>query len=328
MRVFKDGLLPVGSVAAGGAILNRRELLAGGLCLCSLLATVRAAPLRAAATVEVAPGIHVRAGLHEETTPTNLGAIANAGFILGDEAVLVVDPGGSPADGEILRAAIRQRTDLPIRYVAMTHGHPDHVFGAAALLEDEPEIVGHARLAAALAARGDYYRERLEEVLGPGQAGPAVMPTRTVADAAELDLGGRTVVLTAHGTAHTDHDLSIVDRRTGTLFAGDLLFVERVPALDGSLLGWLEELDRLRSTDVRRAVPGHGPPVVDWPAAAADLRRYLTVLLEETRRAVAANVGIDRAVETVGAGERGRWALFDDYHGRNVTRAYKELEWE
>ena len=75
-------------------------------------------------------------------------------------------------------------------------------------------------------------------------------------------------------------------------------------------------------------MPGHGPERVDWPAGAADLQRYLRTLVEETRRAVRDNIGIQAAVETVGAGERGRWTLFDEYHGRNVTMAYKELEWE
>ena len=307
-------------------VLHRRDVLIGGLCLCCLPRAARAAAPFAAE--EVAPGIHIRRGLVEDATAENRDAIANVGFIVGDDAVLVADPGGSLADGEALRAAIRQKTGLPIRYVVMSHVHPDHIFGAGAFRQDDPVFVGHALLPAALAQRGDYYRDRLEEILGPGKAGPVVMPTLTVDDPVELDLGGRVVALTAHGPAHTDNDLTLVDRQTGTLLTGDLLFVGRVPSLDGSLAGWLRELGALRSLDVRRAVPGHGPASVDWPGAAADLERYLAVLLEETRQAIADGIGIDRAVETVGAGERGRWALFDEYHGRNVTKAYKELEWE
>jgi glyoxylase-like metal-dependent hydrolase (beta-lactamase superfamily II) len=155
-----------------------------------------------------------------------------------------------------------------------------------------------------------------------------VVPSLTVATTAELDLGGRVVTLTAHGPAHTDNDLSLLDRQTETLFPADLLFVGRVPSLDGSLKGWLDELSRLKGMPAKRAVPGHGPASVEWPGAAADLERYLGVLLEETRRAVADNIGIEAAVETVALAERGSWALFDDYNGRNVTKAYKELEWE
>ena len=101
----------------------------------------------------------------------------------------------------------------------MSHAHPDHVFGAGAFLEDKPAFVGHARLAAALATRGDYYRERLEAVLGAGAAGPLVLPTLEVEDRLELDLGGRIVRLTAHPLAHTDNDLTLLDAASGTLFA-------------------------------------------------------------------------------------------------------------
>ena len=158
-------------------MLDRRHALIGGLCLCCLPAVVRAATFTLR---EIAPGIHVRRGVDEEATPGNADAIANAGFIIGAESVLVFDPGGSLADGAALRAAIREHTTLPIRHVVMSHAHPDHVFGAGAFLDDKPAFVGHARLAAALATRGDYYRERLEAVLGPGAAGPAVMPTLEV----------------------------------------------------------------------------------------------------------------------------------------------------
>jgi quinoprotein relay system zinc metallohydrolase 2 len=308
-------------------MLDRRQIVLGGLCACCL-------PLRRANAAssfmlrEIAPGIHVRRGVDEEAAPGNADAIANAGFIIGEQSVLVFDPGGSLSDGAQLRGAIQALTTLPIRHVVMSHAHPDHVFGAGAFLEDKPAFVGHARLAAALATRGDYDRERLEAALGAGAAGPTVMPTLEVADRLELDLGGRSVRLTAHPLAHTDNDLTLLDVASGTLFCGDLLFVGRVPALDGSVLGWLQVLDALKATGATQAVPGHGPERVDWPAGAADLERYLRTLVLETRVAVRDNIGIEAAVARVGAGERGRWTLFDDYHGRNVTQAYKELEWE
>jgi quinoprotein relay system zinc metallohydrolase 2 len=307
-------------------MLQRRQVLIGGLCACCL--PLRRARALSYSFTEIAPGIYVRRGVDAEAAPGNADAIANAGFVVGRESVLVFDPGGSLADGAALRAAIRERTPLPVRHVVLSHVHPDHIFGAGALLEDKPDFIGHARLAPALAARGDYYRERLDAALGPGAAGPVVMPTVEVAETLALDLGGRAVTLTAHGIAHTDNDLSLLDPATGTLFCGDLLFVGRVPALDGSLLGWLKELEALKAVRAVQAVPGHGPERVDWPAGAADLERYLRTLVEETRVAVRDNIGIAAAVERVAAGERGRWTLFDEYNGRNVTQAYKELEWE
>jgi glyoxylase-like metal-dependent hydrolase (beta-lactamase superfamily II) len=155
-----------------------------------------------------------------------------------------------------------------------------------------------------------------------------VMPTQLVHDRATLDLGGRVLDLTAHAPAHTDCDLSVIDRRTGTLLAADLLFVNRVPSLDGDLKGWLAQLAAMQALGQRQAVPGHGPVRVEWPGAAAEITRYLTVLLTETRQAVARNVPISTAAHIVAQSERSRWKLFDDYNPRNVTVAYQQLEWE
>jgi quinoprotein relay system zinc metallohydrolase 2 len=309
---------------------TRRDVLVLGcataLCLAARPRSTAAAT--AFSTDQVAPGIHFRRGIDEDATPANDGAIANIGFIVGREAVAVMDPGGSLLDGQRLRATIRKATNLPIRYVVMSHVHPDHIFGAGAFVEDQPQFVGHARLPNELAQRGEFYRTRLDQILGRGKAGPVIAPTLLVKDQSQLDLGGRILDLTAHGTAHTDCDLTIRDRQTGTLLLSDLLFVERVPSLDGSLKGWLDELTKLKNAGARRAVPGHGPTGVEWPLASRDLERYLGTLQRETRQAIANGVDIGQAAKTVALCERDKWKLFDDYNGHNVTRAYKELEWD
>jgi quinoprotein relay system zinc metallohydrolase 2 len=311
-----------------GLAPTRRNVLLGGFCLCCLPSRPRASPSGAMATEEIAAGIHIRRGLDEEATTDNGDAIANVGFIIGSKAVLVTDAGGSRADGEHLRAAIKQKTDLPIKYVVISHVHPDHIFGASAFVGEGPVFVGHAQLAPALQQRGDYYKNILTEVLGPDRAGTLVMPTLEVRDGAELDLGDRIIEARAHGIAHTNCDLSLFDKKTGTLLPADLLFVQRMPSLDGSLRGWLKELAALKGLGAPRAVPGHGPVSLDWPAGSADIERYLTTLERDTRRAIGENVGIDAAVKTVAASERSAWTLFDAYNDRNVAEAYKELEWE
>jgi quinoprotein relay system zinc metallohydrolase 2 len=201
---------------------------------------------------EIAPGVYVHAGAPEEASAGNDDAIANIGFIIGDDAVMVIDPGGSAAEGEELHAAVRAVTSRPIRYVVLTHVHPDHIFGAAAFRADHPAFIGHARLPGALAQRGEYYVKTLRRALGEAAAGSEIVaPTRLVAAREAIDLGNRMVDIEAHGPAHTDNDLTLFDRRTATLWLSDLLFVERIPVIDGSLVGWIKELEAMRRSTGR-----------------------------------------------------------------------------
>ncbi|RKT47134.1 quinoprotein relay system zinc metallohydrolase 2 [Thiocapsa rosea] len=278
---------------------------------------------------EIAPGIYLREGTQEETSPANSGHIANIGFIVGRDRVAVIDTGGSLREGLALREAIRRVTDRPIAYVVLTHVHPDHTLGAAAFEADTPEFIGHANLPDALARRGEHDLERARASLGDLADGTRlVVPQTLVGDRRELDLGERRLLLRAHPTAHTNTDLSIFDPATGTLWLSDLLFVERIPSLDGSLLGWLRLMDDLDALDAERVVPGHGPIPADRREALGAQRRYLEQVAADVREVIRRRGTIADAVATVAPEEARRWLLFEHYHGRNVTAAFVELEWE
>lgn len=309
-------------VGAISTAVTRRGFLAG-------LAGALSAQAAEDGALEVAPGHFVLPGVTEEASAANRNAIANVGFVLGSASVAIIDPGGSLAHGQRLRRAVEARTRLPIRHLVLTHVHPDHVMGASAFAELRPEVIGHARLPEALARRAPFYHAMLAREMGEAAAGSAPLaPTRLVEDRLALDLGGRVLEIKAHPPAHTDHDLSVLDRAAGLLWPSDLLFVDRIPALDGDLHGWLRELAALRALPARRAVPGHGPAAVPWPEAAAAQERYLSALRDGTRAAIAAGIGIAEAPERVAMAEAAGWRLSDHYHGRNVTAAYRQFEWE
>jgi quinoprotein relay system zinc metallohydrolase 2 len=278
---------------------------------------------------QIAPGNYAHRGHDDVATRENGGDIANVGFIVGTRCVAVIDTGGTLAEGRALRAAIRAVTALPVCYVINTHMHPDHIFGNAAFKDDHPQFVGSKALAQAEASRADNYMRALNRELGSIAAGSEIIgPTKTIDGDGTLDLGARTLSLRTWKTAHTNNDLTVYDEKSGTLWTGDLLFVGCIPVVDGSVLGWLDDIAGIRQMNPRHVVPGHGPLDPPWPQSLDAEESYLANLARDVRAAIKKGETIQQAVDNIGLDEQDKWLLYDIYHRRNVTAAYAELEWE
>ena len=296
-------------------------------------AQLAAAPLH---LDQVAPGVYVHIGQHKDFEDGYDGDIANIGFVVGTDAVAVIDTGGSYAVGMALKAALRRITRLPIRYVINTHGHPDHVFGNAAFINadaamagERPQLIGHAMLPRALALRRDTYLRNLQKQLGgAAEKSTLIAPDVTVQDRLSLDLGHRTLELTAWPGAHTDNDVTVSDVATGTLWTGDLLFIERTPAVDGDIRGWLSAIDALEKVPAATTIPGHGPVTTKKNEALARQRAYLATLLRDVRTSIRQGTDMPATMATAAASERNRWQLFEVVNRRNVNLIYPVLEWE
>ncbi len=281
---------------------------------------------------EVSEGIFFHEGVHEDATEANQGKIANVGFIIGNDCIAVIDTGGSYLEGKSLLAAIRKHSDLPICYVINTHVHPDHILGNAAFKSPQTTFVGSTKLPAAMAARGSFYETRFKEILGEAYGDAEfIAPTQlvSVGEPQIIDLGERKLTLIAFPTAHTDNDLVVLDNNTKTMWTGDLLFVERIPALDGSINGWLDAIEELKGMDIDTVIPGHGPVLQqDWKAALEHEKDYFILIRQQVREIINEMGTINQATENVGVSEKNNWLMFEEYHKRNVTSAFTELEWE
>ena len=274
---------------------------------------------------QLAEGVYVHRGQHAGIDDPARADSANIGFIAGTDCVAVIDTGGALRTGKLLRNAITALTDTPICYVINTHVHFDHVLGNAAFLQDKPEFVGHRNLAEAMDGNKEFFVEQFPEELDHQDTSMVIGPTRLVDAEEVIDLGGRELVLRAASPAHTSADLTVYDKQSNLLWSGDLVFRERMPILDASLRGWLKWLEA--DYQSVKVVPGHGPAGDDWQTSTVQLRQYLKALLDETRRAIADGMFLEDALDSVAVEAAQSWQL-NDRHARNVSRAFRELEWE
>ncbi len=303
------------------------------LCCLALLSAPSLAqtkePARPFSLERIAEGVYVHRGVVEQVSPENQGDIANLGVVIGERCIAVIDSGGSLSVGRAFREAIRALSPKPVCYVINTHVHPDHLLGNAAFQAEAPAYVAHHKLAAALAARARTYASTVSRELGVEvTAAQLLPPTQPVNAQATLDLGGRALKLTAWPTAHTDHDLTVLDETNGVLFLGDLAFADHLPVVDGSIKGWVDVLATLSKLPAKAAIPGHGTLSGPWPQSLDVQRNYLVAVRDEVRAAIKAGTSLQKAVDTVGWTAAKQWKLVDLFHRRNVTAAYAELEWE
>lgn len=278
---------------------------------------------------EVAPGVYVHISEHHWPDRTNHGEIANIGFIVGEQCVAVIDSGGSPQQGIALRIAIKQATTKPVCYVINTHVHPDHIYGNSAFKATGVKFVGHHKLARAMATRAPHYLSKADELLDIRVNDDNIIPPNLqVRDSLTLNLGNRELVLTAHPTAHTDNDLSVYDKTTDTFWLADLVFLEHIPVIDGSIKGWISEMERLEKNHYKLVIPGHGRLIKDWPTSLQPQKNYLLQLTSEIKSMIKQGKTLEYAVENVGMAAKANWQLFDEFNRKNVTMAFAELEWD
>ncbi len=286
---------------------------------------------------EVADGIYVRYGKHEPVSAKHIGNIANHGFIVGETGVAIVDPGGSEDVANSTLSAIAKITQLPVTHIIVTHVHADHSLGLSAYkstrLSPKPVVLGHNNLEASLSHNLAFYAaqfgyskhtDKILQLIKSGMIQP--VDTERV-----FNLGSREITVKAFSTAHSTSDVVVYDNKSKTLWAGDLLFVDRIPAIDGSVLGWLAALESLAKLETKIVIPGHGRSG-EYDLLMQPQLEYLNLLVSYSREAIANGLSLNTFLQknngVFSADKADQWELFDTQHKVNLTRAYTELEWE
>ena len=255
---------------------------------------------REVAPEEVGPGIYATRGF------------GNAGWIVTDEGVVVVDTGVAPQLGARLREAVARTTDRPVRAVIYTHGHHDHVLGAPALVEEGTEVIAHENVPERF-RRYTLTRDHINRINGiqfgrdlTGRTYQYVYPTVTYHQRYELVLGGRRIEL-FHGKGETDDATVVHVPDARAVFAGDFL-IGSFPNVGNPYKvvryerEWYETLERVRDLRPAAVVPGHGKILREGQELEEVLRDTVEVLRflhTETVRHINQGSTLEEAVESI-----------------------------
>lgn len=187
--------------------------------------------------------------------------IINTAFIATGAGVVVINTGPSRSYGEQQRRAIEQLTREPVRHVFNLNLHPDYFFGNQAW-PDAPTRALPGSMAG-MRAEGAAYADNLYRLCGDWMKGTEPTPAREAVEPQTLQLGAHTLEI-KRLNGHTQDDLVVIDTTTGVLFAGGLVFAERVPTTPhADHARWLASLDTLAQWHAaglyRQVVPSHGP---------------------------------------------------------------------
>ena len=252
-------------------------------------------------------------------TPTdNEGFMANAGFVVTNEGVVIFDALGTPALSYLLLPKIRSITDKPIVKVVMSHYHADHLYGLQVFKELGAEVIapiGAKDYLSSPAAEGRLKQRR--ETLFPWVDDKTylVKPDKLVEKTFEFTVGGVNFVVRPLGSTHSNGDQMLYVKQDKALFAGDLVFEGRVPFVAGSNpKHWMENISSLDASELKVIVPGHGPASHEPKSALTFTLDYLHFVHDSMAEAVENLMSFDEAYAAMD------WSRYENLPAAQVNR--------
>lgn len=252
----------------------------------------------------------------------------NAGFIVSEEGVLVIDSLMTPSLATRLLSEIRRVSKAPIRYLVDTHYHGDHVFGNQYFVP--APIIGHVNCRLELIEKFDAnmnrYTSGRPELIPELEQIRMTLPDVTFEERMNIRLGDREINLIYLGRAHSAGDILLHLPQEGVLYAGDIAFHRILPAFpDGHITKWLAVMEETRKLDFDTIIPGHGPVGTKQEFDAA--RELMAHLHGEIRRGFDQGQSEDETARQVDLGKFASY-LAQDRIGQITQMAYRAYRGE
>ncbi|MDQ7786165.1 MAG: MBL fold metallo-hydrolase [Thermodesulfovibrionales bacterium] len=226
---------------------------------------------------------------------------ANAGIIIGKDGIVVVDTMISAKEAKRFIRDIRIISRKPIRYVINTHYHLDHVFGNSEFAKLGAVIIAQENSRKAME---NSARETLENIgkygLTPQDMKGTTLayPLLTYGDRMTINISGQQIELIHARQSHTDGDTLVYLPDKKVLFAGDILFTNYHPFLgEGNIEEWAKELDAIKSMDIEKIIPGHGP--LSGKNELEDMKEYILLFDQKAKELASRSDDIQKIVTAI-----------------------------
>jgi quinoprotein relay system zinc metallohydrolase 1 len=303
-----------------------KRLFAAALLLASAFVQAQALDYKLAARA-LADNVYVVEGANADFTPANGCNIINTGFIVTGAGVLVINTGPSKLYGEQLRALIERTTREPIAQVLHLNLHPDYFLGNQAFADVPRRATAATR--AGMQREAKSYEDNLYRLCGDWMKGTqALLPQQDIVPGT-LRLGTREFEL-RELAGHTASDLVLIDKTSGVVFAGGLVFHQRLPTTPhAEPKRWLASLEALAPllTADRSVVPSHGP-VHRGDAGLAPTRDYLRWLDQSFARWAQEGADVNDVLRAPMPPAFRAWAAYPAEYVRNVAHLWPRYEKE
>jgi quinoprotein relay system zinc metallohydrolase 1 len=280
---------------------------------------------------QLAPDVYVVEGANADFSPRNGCNIINTGFIVTKDGVLVVNTGPSRLYGEQLRKAIARVTPAPVTQVLHLNLHPDYFLGNQGFA-DVPRLATSATRQG-MEREAKSYEDNLFRLCGDWMKGTEAVLPNTPIKLGRSNLGGRELELREY-SGHTDSDLVLIDVASGVVFAGGLVFTQRIPTTPHAKVPeWSASLQKLRADlaqalgakPLKALVPSHGPVGADLSGLDQTLD-YLAWLDRVLSKSAQSGFDINDVLREPVPDRFRQWAAFETEFVRNVIHLYPRYE--
>ncbi|MCG8486695.1 MAG: MBL fold metallo-hydrolase [Chromatiales bacterium] len=282
---------------------------------------------------EITKGVYVIHGPLGIPSVENQGFMNNPAFIVGEQGILVIDPGSSVQIGEMVLRQIAKVSDLPVVAIFNTHIHGDHWFANQAFKEAYPEVLifGHETMRK-LVEKGEgrsFLKTLMRMTEGAVKGTVEVPPNKSAAHGEEIKLAGVSVRIHYQAKAHSHSDIMLELPEQKVIFLGDNVMSKRLGRMDSATFrGNIEAIDMALATSAEYFVPGHGK--TGGREVPQRYREYLSLLKSEVAKYYEEGMSDFEMSEAVTQSLAGfhDWVDFDSNVGRHISLAYLEVEAE